>query len=139
MARQLLIVITDPDCLFCRQAQRFLTGQKLPFPVLFLPAGSSVSARNFYEQALCHGSTSTASTDSRQDVLRAWLAKTEDWLVQRSGTGTVSLPTFIWIADGSARMRNLSSKALQCLVTAMTWRYERMMVHAAREAAHYAQ
>ena len=138
-ARQLLIVLTEPDCLYCRQAQRFLTGQRLPFPVLFLPAGSSVPARNFYEQALRQGGSAAAYTDSRQDVLRAWLAKTEDWIVQRSGTGIVSLPTFIWIADGTARMSNLSSKALQCLVTAMTWRHERMMLPSAREAAHAAQ
>lgn len=136
MARQLIIVLTEPDCLYCRQAQRFLTGQRLPFPVLFLPAGSSVPARNFYEQALRQGGSAAAYTDSRQDVLRAWLAKTEDWIVQRSGTGIVSLPTFIWIADGTARMSNLSSKALQSLVTAMTWRYENIMLRAAREAAH---
>ena len=59
--------------------------------------------------------------------------------MQKSGTGIVSLPTFIWVADGTARMSNLSSKALQCLVTAMTWRYERMMLHAAREKEHVAQ
>lgn len=134
-ARQLLMVITEPDCLYCRQAQRFLTGKRLPFPVLFLPAGSSVSARNFYEHALRHAGSSGAYTDSRQEVLRAWLAKTEEWLVQKSGTGIVSLPAFIWFADGTARMSNLSSKALQCLVTAMTWRYERMMLHVAREKA----
>ena len=139
MARQLIIVLTEPDCLYCRQAQRFLTGQRLPFPVLFLPAGSSVPARNFYEQALRQGGSAAAYTDSRQDVLRAWLAKTEDWIVQRSGTGIVSLPTFIWIADGTARMSNLSSKALQSLVTAMTWRYESMMLPAAWEAAHVVQ
>ncbi len=138
-ARQLLIVITEPDCLFCRQAQRYLTGRKLPFPVLFLPAGSSVSARNFYEKALLHAGSAAADADSRRDAVSAWLAKTEDWLVQKSGTGTVSLPAFIWIADGTARMRNLSSKALQCLVTAMTWRYERMMLHAGRETAQVAQ
>ena len=138
-ARQLLIVLTEPDCLYCRQAQRFLTGKRLPFPVLFLPAGSSVPARNFYEQALRQGGSATAYTGSRQDVLRAWLAKTGEWLVQKSGTGIVSLPAFIWIADGTARMSNLSSKALQCLVTAMTWRHERMMLHSVREAAHAAQ
>ncbi len=138
-ARQLLIVITEPDCLFCRQAQRYLTGRKLPFPVLFLPAGSSVSARNFYEKALLHAGSAAADADSRRDAVSAWLAKTEDWLMQKSGTGTVSLPAFIWIADGTARMRNLSSKALQCLVAAMTWRYERMMLHAGRETAQVAQ
>lgn len=138
-ARQLLIVFTEPDCLYCRQAQRFLTGQRIPFPVLFLPAGRSVSARNFYEQALRHGGSSAACAESRQDVLRAWLAKTEDWLVQKSGTVIVSLPAFIWIADGTAYMSNLSSKALQGLVTAMIWRYERMIQHVARKAEYGSQ
>ena len=138
-ARQLLVVFTGSDCLYCRRAVHCLASLRLPFPVLIMPIGDNLPGRLLYERAIWgekadadgglgaakDSGSSTASAKALHPSDKAaaeWLAQAESWLVKESGSAALSVPAFLWVSDGTTGLSPLPLRSLEALAAAMSRR-----------------